>query len=947
MSYAEVVQAIADASQDAQTLEDVVNGAPDTQVKSRLGRYIWTLATINSKIEYVLTQANVAIASIQNNAANVDSIAKSATDTINNNAANSQDLLNSKINELDSAINSAAAAGAGANGWTTDLVVENGLTQKQINAQVAVKFIKASEVGLTKWSEIKKPPYTQTEYEQAYNNGINLAKAVKAANDTGYSKVVLERGLYPMCYANLTGSSAENNITSNCLINGLTDFDIDLNGSTLFAIFDSNNRSPYDKGTVLPPYKLPGALIMFKNTTNLTVVRGFIRGDEYMRSWVSGEQNTEQTYGFNVIDNNINIQFEECEFTGFRGDGISGGPKGAQVVRFDVWYSGGVDANGNEIVETGSYRTAKVDLSGKVILRNAVQINTTGYLRSADFRNDQLAVFFYDTNGVFQSSEKCYQTEFVYLPKNCRYVQFVAYNDERTDATVSYGNWVQLASGNSDGALITRCKFYENHRGGVSNLCANTIINDCDFWDNGGNKQGFMDYSNVTRYAINFEDSYVTKLSVINCRINNHIQAILCNARHLYVTNNKIQNIKFGGVSVFGTSHSIVVDNTFDNVGILFAFVETATTKRRFAIFSNNIVRRSHFYNDISQLQNTFLSVNDNNFNKCRLYLAGNNQNLVFNNNIAKELLSRYVNVFVVRDALNANNNSVFKDNTDSSSNGWSNVSINAKLSKNNYLYLLYDVRVEKATEAGKSVTVNGVFVESSNKAWQVMTNDKRVGWESHVDTVIVDDCKLTQTQLAIGDIVTYPQMCDLSATIKNCLFDNAAYITVHRRDTTTPSAATLIISDCVFDLSNSAKLIDIPYAMIGTLNIRFINCTFKSLTAKSLAFLQGQTANATSKLINCQLINVTNTDTITTVEGRVKVTYDPPSLVTNTQQSTTVTLTGAVVGDTVSVSFSNPLQGTRMWAEVTSTNTVTVYHRNDTGAAVDLASGTLTVKTV
>lgn len=84
-------------------------------------------------------------------------------------------------------------------------------------------------------------------------------------------------------------------------------------------------------------------------------------------------------------------------------------------------------------------------------------------------------------------------------------------------------------------------------------------------------------------------------------------------------------------------------------------------------------------------------------------------------------------------------------------------------------------------------------------------------------------------------------------------------------------------------------------------------------------------------------------------IQAQIKnsVAYDPPSLSTATQQSTPVTLTGAKLGDTVAVSFSNPLQGTRIWAEVTAADTVTVYHRNDTGAAVDLASGTLTVKIV
>lgn len=73
--------------------------------------------------------------------------------------------------------------------------------------------------------------------------------------------------------------------------------------------------------------------------------------------------------------------------------------------------------------------------------------------------------------------------------------------------------------------------------------------------------------------------------------------------------------------------------------------------------------------------------------------------------------------------------------------------------------------------------------------------------------------------------------------------------------------------------------------------------------------------------------------------------TYDWPSLANGSQQSTTVTATGTKLGDFVNVNMSVPLLGTRMWAEVTADNTVTVYHRNDTGATVDIASGTLSVQ--
>ena len=80
---------------------------------------------------------------------------------------------------------------------------------------------------------------------------------------------------------------------------------------------------------------------------------------------------------------------------------------------------------------------------------------------------------------------------------------------------------------------------------------------------------------------------------------------------------------------------------------------------------------------------------------------------------------------------------------------------------------------------------------------------------------------------------------------------------------------------------------------------------------------------------------------------GIVSKTYDPPSLPNITQQSTTVALTGAKLGDNINVAFDKALSGTRMWGEVTSANTVTVYHRNDTGAVVDVPSGTLTVKLI
>lgn len=74
--------------------------------------------------------------------------------------------------------------------------------------------------------------------------------------------------------------------------------------------------------------------------------------------------------------------------------------------------------------------------------------------------------------------------------------------------------------------------------------------------------------------------------------------------------------------------------------------------------------------------------------------------------------------------------------------------------------------------------------------------------------------------------------------------------------------------------------------------------------------------------------------------------TWDPPNLGAGAEQTTTVTVTGAALGDIAECSFSLDLQGTRLVPYVSSANTVTVVHRNGTAGAVNLGSGTLRAAT-
>ena len=73
--------------------------------------------------------------------------------------------------------------------------------------------------------------------------------------------------------------------------------------------------------------------------------------------------------------------------------------------------------------------------------------------------------------------------------------------------------------------------------------------------------------------------------------------------------------------------------------------------------------------------------------------------------------------------------------------------------------------------------------------------------------------------------------------------------------------------------------------------------------------------------------------------------TYNPGSLADGAGETTTLTVTGAALGDQALASFSNDLQGIILHAWVSSANTVSIRFQNETGGLIDLASGTIRVR--
>jgi hypothetical protein len=70
--------------------------------------------------------------------------------------------------------------------------------------------------------------------------------------------------------------------------------------------------------------------------------------------------------------------------------------------------------------------------------------------------------------------------------------------------------------------------------------------------------------------------------------------------------------------------------------------------------------------------------------------------------------------------------------------------------------------------------------------------------------------------------------------------------------------------------------------------------------------------------------------------------TFDPASLADGAGATTTVTVTGAALGDAAVASFSLDTQGITITAWVSAANTVSVRFQNESGGTLDIASGTL-----
>lgn len=238
-------------------------------------------------------------------------------------------------------------------------------------------------------------------------------------------------------------------------------------------------------------------------------------------------------------------------------------------------------------------------------------------------------------------------------------------------------------------------------------------------------------------------------------------------------------------------------------------------------------------------------------------------------------------------------------------------------------------------------------------------------------------DLMLNPNALNLGKCVQLqPRKADLTPDENISRFENSMYLggkwfinQNNRPDGTNTASTTLSLGDpkkvirsntATINLKDDADkrrlwgYTDIEFEIIGnavnngTSGVSTIKCDAGYTINGSSSDLVVQPSNSAFRIL-ARLINGSDwsISIFYAEKPSASKTYDPPSLAAGAQQSTTVPVAGATLGNMVVCSFSVPLSGTRMWAEVTAANTVTVYHRNDTSAVVDVPSGTLAVKVI
>lgn len=448
-----------------------------------------------------------------------------------------------------------------------------------------VKYIDLSTYGITEGDIAHKAPYSASEWKQAYDNYEGIKAALNAMATGKTMKIVLPKGTYVVCYQNMTPSS-----TDDWTINIPSGVTFDLGGSLIRVIYDSVNRCPYDLSSNAV-YALTGNVFGFSQSKNAKICNGEIKGDRYERAFSNtSEKSQEQSYGVRIHKGSRFCEVENLTVHGFMGDAVAGlgdpDPDEGKLCNHTVtpdteaeaakWADQTgvsqaiIDAENNGLLKYRVFLAGELNDSGVYAAQGKLKtgyvsryisldniysgnmlslVTNLGYDYELDADEGRFKMCFYDEDLAFISASNHVQCDNIPIPAGAAYVRVSLYNKawvEQKKVLVMF----QITPPSSYHFTVKDCKIYNCHRGGMSNLVNDTVIEDCELFENGtAGTEGFPLFPDTTRYAINCEDFMSRKLTIKDCRIHDGFNGILLNCIEIVIDGLTMNNFVHSTVS--------------------------------------------------------------------------------------------------------------------------------------------------------------------------------------------------------------------------------------------------------------------------------------------------------------------------------------------------------------------------------------------------------------
>lgn len=697
-----------------------------------------------------------------------------------------------------------------------------------------------------------KAKYTNAEYLVAHNNRVGLQNALNYAANNGYTTAVLPKHSEIFFCWELSNANADSYAYQETQIKIPSELTFDMNYSSFKIIFDSFNQNPYDlsqHSDSYPVHNLHGNFLSFSNTHNSKIANGTIIGCRFERAFIDDtEHKIDYGCGIVIEHSSYRTTIENMDVSGFMADGIGATSNHADVLQGNnkvycpaFSFNGYINSSGVLTELAGTYTTDYLDISQWTAEEGVFRVNI-GYATHLETYNQELYISFFDANKNFILSSKERMLQNILIPKKACYIRLTAEKEE-PGLTLGFTKTFQFTPMIPEFCTISNCKIHENHRGGISNVINNTVIEKCKIYNNGqGVYEGVPPFHDTTRYAINCEDYVTLKLTVRDCYIANHYHGILYTGNNLTVSNNIFYKCSGRSVALYHCENAYIHNNSFINTGNIAEGLKRTYRTRSCFVDSNRFINSGIEL----ECENMNAHVVNNTFKGWCTY------KVLVDDLYTRDLIYDYYNP--------DSHTTVSLINVKAEGLKDAKINFHEKINAPGKLYLSTDENTQNLEIINKSGVMGNTII---CKNFYNTVLDKMYIGESYTDNVSTNVFKnvvLNDTELRYGAV--YNAESTLNLTVYDSIFnvEEAAYLLglFFLNDSKTKTV-NITFDSCDFNIKSSSVNCVINYIYLNstiTGTINFNNCRFNNiLNTEAKYIVGGNTPSASSNLT----INVTN----------------------------------------------------------------------------------------